>query len=653
MKLIKIIFAICLTLSQTCLFGGNYNANLMYTQSGNASDVLVQQYGFSEYLQPTKKITLSGSVKYNKIKRSTEKEQIITPTIFLNINNDIFNLDISNTQSSVINSKKNNLYSSGISINVASFYKKLLHTKINYSENKRSDSGKPKKINQKSHSYGLTVGRTVLKFFDFSYDYQKNVNKDYVNNDKSVSTSDNVRTSLKNIHNVIGRFRYNVAMNYNYRRNIMQKKVNQQGYAMFPVAVNVIWLPMAGNEKTYLPDNQTFILDLQNKEVDAIYFYINSTNNEEISPVAKWNIYWHNDTLPPKSIDEEKWEPVAMNVSFPYKFNERFKKGGYIKIVAKNVPADTIEVNFPYLQCYIFNYSTDKYATLTSQNRDFTSSVLLGYKISDNLTTNYSVNYKRNNPSIGKLSENIYHHLGMNWLKSEKLSSSINISDNIRKIRTKPTNKTFTFAYNVNAKPVETIDVSGAFTHTLNKVGSRRTNLQDNYLLSLNTSIFPGLTLRWGNSFTMSKSYETHSTTKSYNLTVSSIARFTKKLTVVTNYNFNRTLTPPTNTSQNLAINTAWRISEFFFVNLSETYNIPDKGVTNINHNLSTWIALNRKIQTNFTYSGTRGKNKTDTFTYFLLWKVSNKISFKYSYTKSFLKGEKKWNTMVSLNASF
>ena len=93
-------------------------------------------------------------------------------------------------------------------------------------------------------------------------------------------------------------------------------------------------------------------------------------------------------------------------------------------------------------------------------------------------------------------------------------------------------------------------------------------------------------------------------------------------------------------------------MKEYYF-NFSENLNFPDKGVTGVSHNLTTWLALTKKIQMNFTYSGNRGDNQLDSFSYFLSWRVASKISTKFSYNKSNSEGESRWNSLISLNVSF
>jgi hypothetical protein len=346
--------------------------------------------------------------------------------------------------------------------------------------------------------------------------------------------------------------------------------------------------------------------------------------------------------------NDDDWDKIYSDVSLPFIFPETFMKKGYIKLVAVYVPEKEIFLDNPLMECFLLKYSTGTYAKYVTQSRDYRTDLSLKYNFNRNFVSEYRINYGRSIPDPGESSDSIYH-----TLSARLFFLNFSLSQNIKDNEKSSDSMTTSFTVTGSKKILETLSLSGAYTRSVNEENHERINSSHVISVSANANIYPDLTLRWGQSYNINKSYTGNTTSKTYSSNMALTARFTKKFTFNAGYRFNKNITPKSATNQNVTFNAAWRVSEILFMNGSENINLPDNGITEIAHSFTLWLALTDKIQFNFSYSGTRGSNKTDSYSNFVSWKIGKKLSTKFSYNQTVSKGENKWGYFISLNILF
>ena len=640
----RILFVVLyLILYQSCLFGITVNSMFKYSQSSDSTDVFNQNYTFVSSFTPTPRINVNSSVKYNKTKKGTDKFEMLTPTASISLNNDIFRLNMSGTITETVSRKKPERWSKNYDINFSTNYLNIAAVKTFYSFSSAKDDSHPKNLNTLSHSVGMTIRRTLYKILDISYDFKKYISNNKITDNKNIFTSESFFTNLHGISFRIKNLEFKFGSSFNYKRNIMKSKVLEGGYAKFPVNISTQW-SLSTYEKKKLFIGEAIIVDLNEQNIDLIDLITDGIYGEHVSPTVKWDIYWNNNN----DTDNETWSLIAKNVPLPYKFPQTFKKKGFIKLVVYDLPQKESELNEPLLECYILKFGTGAYAKYVTQNRDYKSDFSVNYRFNENIIANYRVNYNISNPLPGDKRKNIYQTSSL-----RVKHTSLTVSQNIKKTQNAPKTETLVFSISTYKDILKTLKLTSSFSRSISKENNKRTNLNDSAVLSVNATLYPDLTMRWSNSIYLSKSYSSGKRNKFFSSNIGLTARFTKKFTLTSTYKFDKNFGGNSPLNQNLSFNASWRVSDILFINGSENIHIPDKGTTEISNNATLWLALTSKVQVNLSYSGTRGKSRSDTFSTFASWRVSNKVSAKISYNQTVSKGERKWNSLISLNVSF
>ena len=112
---------------QNCLFGITFNSIFKYSQSSDSSDIFNQNYSCVGSFNPTDKLNISSSVKYNKSRKGTDRFEILTPTAALSLYNDIFRLNMSGTATETVSRKKADKWSKSFDINFSTDYLNIMN----------------------------------------------------------------------------------------------------------------------------------------------------------------------------------------------------------------------------------------------------------------------------------------------------------------------------------------------------------------------------------------------------------------------------------------------------------------------------------------------------------------------------------------------
>ncbi len=640
-------FTICFILSHNCIMALNFRGGYDIRKSSEKSESFKENFSFFKIFQPTKRISLSSSLRYTKTKSSTHRTEIITPTANFNLSNDIFNLNMSGTMTETRDTKRNDLSTNLINISLSSFYKKILDTKITYTKSNSRDNGAPHKINFTTTNYGITVKRSFFKYLNLTYDLKKDISSNRVNKGKVVNKSNTFIASLSSISYRKRKFFATFSSNFNYKKNKTKSTVFEPGYARFPVNVNATWDFNLKEPDNFIKKDNNIIISVPEQGLDLIYFYTDNIFLEDVPYFVKWNIYWS------ETGEDDSWELLHSYVSLPFRFSERFDKKGFLKFEVVDTNNQKVEITTPLVECYILEKTDKNYAVMKVFSRSFTSNYSMGYNFTEKIESFYNFNFSLTNPSPGYRVSTISHSLTTRYNLTKLFSPSFMVSQNLK--------------YNEHAEDTSNIDLSITnnfnFLNTLSSVFSysksisytenRKTTAIDTYTISTNAKIYPDLIAKWDNSFAVTKNYLNSSTSDVYTTNLGIVARFTPSITVTTNYSLTKNLKPTASVNQTISLNIAWRISEMMFINIGENVSLPESGNKDFNHNLSFWVAFTKKIQYNFTYSGTNGKTKNSNFSNFLSWKINRNFSLKLSFNQQFQEGDYQWDTYASISFTF
>ncbi len=647
MRILIYFFLICFIMSQNCLNAINLRGGYNIQKSEGKTETFRENFSAFKTFQPTKRISISSSLRYTKTKNSTHKTETITPTATLNLSNDIFTLDMSGTISETRDTMRNDLSSNLLNISFSSFYKKIVDFKFTYTKSNSKDNGAPHKINSNSKNFGITLKRTFFNHLSFTYDFKKNNYNNKVNYSKITNYLNTFIASLNTLSFRKDKFSAMFSSNFNYKKNKSKSSVFQKGLARFPIPVNILWNNNWNENEKFLKKGEFVKITVPIQGIDIIYFYTD-TIFQEIAPTSVfWNIYWS------ETGDDNSWELLYSNVSLPFKFSDRFTKKGYLKLEIVDTSDQQVEIDSPYFECYLLVKTDKNYAILKTFSRSFSSTYSMQYNFSQKLSSLYNINFSLNNPSPGFKVKTVSHSITTRYMVNKFFSPSFLLSQNIKYNENSADTSNIDFSITNTSNILETLTTNFSYSKSLNYNNFKKTTSMDVYTLSINAKIFPDLNTRWSNSFTNTKTYSNKSSTKTYTSTMGIVARFTPSLTLTSNYSYTQNITPNNSIDQRVDINIAWRISEIMFINIGENITLPDSGKKTYNHNLSFWIAPTKKTQYNFSYAGSIAETRSNTFSNFFSWKINKNFSLKLAFNIQFQEGEHQWDSYANVNFTF
>ncbi len=660
-RLVWVIFFVFLAFSQAKAF--NLMGDWRYTDSSSEEGGFSQIYSFSISSQATNTINIGSTLRYSRNNQGSEYRELLTPTAFLSLRNDYFNLNLSATDTERHDSEGPDFSSRSWNADFSSFYKKLINTRIYYGGSKEKDNRSPQVINNKNNYWGATLIKS-WQGFDFYYDYRGSHGEDYIDRSKTNNFSNLLKLNYSGSWR---RLSYNLGEQFNYVKNKWEGRI-ENGKAKYPINISVQWLP--SDWQTQVANNAIYtdpscfnsyielvknadpnqdpdygiVIDLGTEEIGYLEFYYNSVNWKAIPTDIKWDIYY--------SSDRANWVLLAEDVSLPYDFSGalslNFSGARYLKLIPRTQYSQDLILESPLFKAYKY-ITSSQYKSLIHAYR---TDVSFSYSLTDNINILYSFSSDRTEPTPGPDSKDTIHSFSASWFVNKYFQPNLTFSQAKNLIEAQPTILVKNFSISNFSDIFSTLNLSASFTHTLLEEGGIKKSRND--ILNLNTiaKIFPDLDVRWDISYGDNYSYENNKNTKTFYSRVNAIARIKPSITLNTIYQFDYTSTGDRSDIGNyLLLDLSWTFSDFCSFHGSESIHLDDE--TSINSVYSLWFSLTPNTQINFQYSGVRNNTNVDQFSSFFSWRINKHLSFKSNYSWSKIDGLKTWSWMVNLTSIF
>lgn len=618
----------------------NFSTDWRYWEYSDQESQLQQTYSLSISSQATRAINTGATIRYNRIERGSQRRELFTPTAYLGIRNDLFNFNLSATDTERRNSDSPNFSSRSWDANLSTTYKET-SLRFYYGSSTQQDDSQPRRIDSTSDHWGFSANR-IWRGINLFYDYRGSTSDDRVKD----STTDTESHFLKGQYT--GRWRklsYNFGQQFSFTKTDWKGKISGGGYSEFELTISISWEPSKPANGDSLAKNQEIIIDLGTQSLDSIYFYTDGTILEPVPTAVRWDIYW--------SSDKSTWNLIASNTSLPYRFSSTFSQGRYIKLVVKDVPSPAPTLNDPEVRAYLFIYSS----SYTQKSKTYRTDLSLTYALNEDISLSYYLAYDKNIPEPGNQAENTVHTLAGSWFINKYLQTQANLSQSSNKVEGQPETKITNASATIISDILETLSLSTGLTHSISEVGGAKQSSSDSLTLSTSAKLYPDLDLRWDVTYTLSHSYESDTDTTGLTSRLNIIARIRPTLTINSLYNYTRSETTGATssqaTSQNLSLDVSWRASDVLLIRAAEAVSWSDTEDKTFSSNYSLWWAVSPKVQFNLQYSGSRNGSKSDQYSTFLSWTISRYLSLKTNYSWSKSDGQTQWTWMVNLTASF
>ncbi len=657
------LVSFCLILLVSPLKAMNFSGDWRYIDSSGETGAFSQIYSLTLSSQATNALNLGSTIRYSRVNRSSQYQELLSPVFFLSLVNDYFNFNLSATDSERHNSEGADYSSRSWNAIISSFYKEIVDTKLYYGSSKERDNADPHQIDTKNNYWGLNLSKD-WKGLDVYYDYRGSHSEDYANVSTTNDFSHLLRASYAGSWR---RLSYSLSQQFNYSKNRWEGQI-ENGKAKYPIKVSIEWLPTnwqnqlpAGsnsddfNSYIYLVQNADpnqdsnygILIDLGTEEIGYLEFFYDSKEWKAIPNDVKWDIYYSRDKI--------IWTQLASNVSLPYDFSTpsylNFNQARYLLLIPRTTFAQSLQMNnSPLFRAYKYITSSQYKRLLHAYRTD----VLLSYNFTDNLSLSYSFSADRSEPTPGPDSKDIMHAFSSSWFVNKYFQPNMAFSYTKNKAENEPDYVMRNFSFSVFSDILPTLNVSTSFTRTLLEEGGRKKGRNNIFNVSTSAQVYPDLDLRWDITYSNNYNYETDISSRNFYSRINAIARIKPSITLNSIYQFdwNDTSNTSSLTSHYIMFDLSWTFSDSCSFHGMEGIKFSEDETT-VNSTYSIWFSLTPKTQINFQYSGLRDNNKTDQISSFFSWRISRYFSFKSNYSWTKTDNVKSWSWMLNLTARF
>ncbi len=660
-SIIALIFkvgVICffLYLIEPTLLALDFSGQWRYGLASETENSINQIYSLNLYSTATEAISFGSTLRYTRMDQGSKTNELIIPTAYFILQNDLFNLNLSATDTERRSSEQPDISAYSYDANlITSLFRKKTNLRLYYGRASQHDDSFPRNIDTSSNQWGVGLNQRLYKM-DLLYNYRGGDSKDKVHESETKSQNHFLKVqyfdSWKN-------FSWNLGQQLVYGKTDWQGKIQEGGYGLYKIPISVEWHPFKPGINTnstdfndyiekvqnadYQDPNAGIVINLNYNSVDRIEFYYDSSSLIAIPAEVKWDIYWSND--------KNTWTQIAESVSLPYEFSNTFSNGTYLKLIPRTTASSTLTVNNPEFKLYKHIYTT----SYTQETTTYRTNISLAYTFNPNASISYFLVYDRTSSDSGFDIKRFTQGGSAYWYINQYFQPRINISKNTSSQSNQPDTSIQNFSLNILSEVLDTLTFSTAYIYSLSFQDDIKQTRMNTISFTSTSKLYPDLNLRWDFVYTNSYNYESDQSTNGFSSIINLIARIRPTLTLntISSYNYSKTSGNDSVVNYSILINASWRLSQALFLRSTENVIWADNGDTNISSSYSLWIALTRATQLNFQYSNTRNTVHSDSFSGFLSWRISRYLSFRSNYSMTKTEDNSQWSCYFELMATF
>ena len=641
---VTMIFMVCLIHSSLCS-AIDFSANWKNWEFSEEEGIFTQSYSISSAPEATKAINFGASFRYINRKQGGRTQQTLTPTLSMEIVNDLFNFNLSGTQTQRKDTDRPDITNQSWNANLTSNCKGYADIQLYVGQTFDKDNADPRNINDDTLYYGLQISRR-WKGLEFIYNYRGTDEDDKVELPKTKTNMNFFKASYTNTWKKLS---LTAEQQFNFNRTVIKTQTSAGQPVYYPLIIGVTWNPPQPPNGQSLKVNQEMIIDLRNQPVDELRFYINEPLQEQVPSSVRWDLY--------ESQDGVIWDELRTGITLPFRFIRTYQRNRYLKLVAVEVSIPAPELENPALMAYLIRRGTGNVETMIIKSDTARSNFSLGYQFTQDLSAHYYFSYDKSSPDPGNDTTNINHTLSASWFINRYLDPSVNFTLSTMDTQNVGEDEITTLSLNNISQVYETLQITQGYTYSLAKEKGRKSHTANTFNLTATANLYPDLDFRWEGNLTRTKNYYPSSSTTGYGSQLSLTARLTPELTLDGTHDIRRTesknIRGGTTTDQLISMNISWSLSDDLTFRGGESLTLSSEGEDILNSTYSLWVALTPKVQANLSFMNTRGDEVTYDYSAFVSWMISQYLTFTSSYDWMQAEGETKWAWMVSLTAYF
>ncbi|MCJ7604366.1 MAG: hypothetical protein MUO63_23040 [Desulfobulbaceae bacterium] len=501
---------------------------------------------FDQPLSPVMRI--DESVRYSTTFNGGRETEAITPSLDYQINNDIFNFDLSGTWNKLRNSESSDLTSSDWQSRWSSNWRKELWpvVQLNYGASSATDDESPSRIDTEGTFSGFNIDWDLL-LAKVYYNIDLNESDDFVANSNNKSTNHLARLTTDK---TFWQDRLNVSFLGQYAKNTQdfETRIDPTGSALVPVRGiesrggqdpvdpddEPDWIDLDQGLPTVIHDERynVAIFQLSPQPVNTIYIYTDTDlADTEIPSRFRWTVY--------SSDDGNNWISEASPTSQIYdSIERRFEleipqlRDRYIMLVEERIPTDD---DFNITRVEVFTrVAGEPGQKITSKTDyyDYLGNTSVRLRISPDLQWMYNLILEDGQTAVGDDIDRTYNSTSLIWSPSLSFSSTLSASESIDQIGNEDEDKSRFYSISFSSLLLPTLDMNCGVTRSDTYEADVKTGSSYNYNMYFTALIFPDLTSNLDLSYNTHRDEETDATEKGFNSTLRFTARLNPELTI-------------------------------------------------------------------------------------------------------------------------
>ncbi len=658
--------------------GGSQDITANWSHTDSKDEVATDEYFLTYTLnlkqEVTETMSLQESIRYSSGWREESDTQSIDPSLRFGITNDLFLFELfgsASQQSNTVSADQKR--ASWEAVWASSWDKRFWpNLRTTYGEDWQEDDSSPKLTDSENKTESVALDWD-LELFKTYYNYNHTKFNNFATDRQSDTTSNFAR--LEANHSFLqNRLTFGFAHQYSETRSISTTALGTSSSALIRQSLSQVLhgldstpLTTAGeltavaalhdgdlttattvstNGIDVPPHNIAIKVDF--KIIDQIYLYT-TTDQSAVSAGFSFAMY--------SSDDGSNWQLNNASQAFSYNSAEhRFEfpipslNNLWLKLVITASPLST--VTFSEIESYRLVTGTDE-VELTSTSSSSISDLNLGARLSDSLSLTYNLSFEDGEYGSGVKYDRYNQAGNLRWQTMEALATTVGMSESKSQNGDAAESTSRSYTLNMDAIPLETVDVNLGLTRAEDYEGSERQSVNHNVGLFTTAALYPDLDSSLDLNYGRSKQDDTGLITKNYTGTLTLTARLVPGLTADLTTDYQHTLGDEGSETTGADLSLNWRASDMLSLHVSGNKEWLGSDSQSEGASLSCSLAPTDTTQFSMNYIYAKSTERINKYSLFGSWSLGPHFTLQGSGSYAESEGEEEWQVQSQLVARF
>jgi hypothetical protein len=567
-------------------------------------------------------MSLEENVRYSTTFKEGNDTEAVTPSLDLEVLNDLFYFDLSGTANKLRNSERSDLTSNTWQGRLNSNWEKELWPvlQFNYGGSNTGDDESPSRIDSRSTFSGFNIDWDLL-LAKIYYNIDLNESDNFVANSNDKSTNHLARfTTDKSFWQNRG----NVSFLGQYTRNSQDftTRIDATGSALVPVRITEARAGWDNVDVDLEPDwddlvtafptvvhNQRYNVAIQvdRQQVNAIYLYTD-TDLFETGRVHlfEWTVFFSNDGTTWTSLTPSP-APVYNSILQRFELEIPEVRARYVMLVETDIPTVT-DFNITRVEAFrrVTGEAGQKFSSETD-SFNYLGDTNLRFRITPELQWTYNLILEEGETALEYDTERTYNSTSFIWTPTEILTSTFSASESREDPGFEDEELTRFYSVNVSSLLLPTLDMNVGVTRNDNYEADVKTDTSYNYNLFLTALIFPDLTSNLDLAYITDYDELEDSVTQDFNSTLKFTARVNPELTVDLTERYTTSNIEDSDFTAASIISASWRPSDILSLQVGGGREWESEETFPYTYFFSLTVAPTYKTQVNLSYDHSDG----------------------------------------------